>query len=160
MMKLDPHELRADAYAHQARLDGPLWSESKGERADSWLEQLAVGEPAHKNAPRPQPSARASVQDVPAQELRSKPEVPHRSEESFTEPGQRRVAGSDAMPGWLQETVEDPHFYDTPDPSRKGVCARVLPTTYLRLVTVQRWLRLRTKAATWEFLLRLGLAAG
>ena len=71
----------------------------------------------------------------------------------------RRPVGSDGIPGWLEGVAGNPHAYDGPDGGRKGVCVRILPTTYAQLQSTQRRMGLRTVAAAWEFLLRLGLAA-
>jgi hypothetical protein len=71
----------------------------------------------------------------------------------------RRPVGSDGFPGWLEGAAGDPHAYSGPDGGRTGVCVRILPTTYAQLQRIQRRMRLKTIAAAWEFLLRLGLAA-
>jgi hypothetical protein len=64
-----------------------------------------------------------------------------------------------AFPAGWKGWPENPHAYDGPDGGRKGVCVRILPTTYAQLQSTQRRMGLRTVAAAWEFLLRLGLAA-
>lgn len=45
----------------------------------------------------------------------------------------RRPVGSDGIPGWLEGVAGNPHAYDGPDGGRKGVCVRILPTTYAQL---------------------------
>ena len=71
----------------------------------------------------------------------------------------RRSVGGDGIPGCLEGVAGNPHAYDGPDRGRKGVCVRILPTTYAQLQSTQRRMGLRTVAAAWEYLLRLGLAA-
>jgi len=82
-----------------------------------------------------------------------------RQVERLAEAIKRHPAGPQDVLGWLEETAGNPRTYDAPDPTRKAVCARILPGTYARLQMAQRRFKLRTKAAAWEFLLRLGLAA-
>lgn len=159
MKKIDPVELRADADAHKARLEGPTWAHSGAGVDDDFIAQVMSDRPENKSTPQPEPKPRRAAQDGQAQKLLPGLEVPGWSEPTAAGAVQHRAMGSDVLPGWLPASAGDPHSYDTPDPSRRGVCARILPTTYHRFEMAQRRLKLRTKAATWEFLLRLGLAA-
>ncbi len=79
--------------------------------------------------------------------------------ERLTSAISRRPTRGEGFPGWLEGVAGDPHSYDGPDSGRKGVCVRILPTTYAQLQATQRRMGLRTVAAAWEFLLRMGLAA-
>jgi hypothetical protein len=85
----------------------------------------------------------------------------------------RSVMPSRSWPGWClivpSELMAFPAGWKglpgtrTPTPGRtadgRGVCVRILPTTYAQLQRIQRRMRLKTVAAAWEFLLRLGIAA-
>ncbi|MBU0611297.1 MAG: hypothetical protein KKI08_25690 [Armatimonadetes bacterium] len=63
------------------------------------------------------------------------------------------------LPPWLLAAAGDPHDFDGRDPSRTSTCVRIVPATYARLKNLQVQLGVRTVAATWEYVLRLGLAA-
>ena len=60
---------------------------------------------------------------------------------------------------WLERAAGNPRSYDIPDGTRISVCARILPSTYRQLQAAQRRLKLRTRAGTWEYVMRLGLSA-
>lgn len=83
----------------------------------------------------------------------------YRAVEKLTAELSHRPLGCGDASGWLATAAGDPHTYDAPDSDRKGVCVRVLPTTYAQLQQLQRTLGLRTTAGAWELLLRLGFAA-
>lgn len=160
-MKIDPNELRAAADAHERRLASPLWTSSEGEKDKSWVASLASAGPVLESAPRPrpQPAAQGSYEEEWAPESQPRLESIERALETLTDVVNRRPLDREAVPGWLEMAAGNPHTYDSPDPSRATVCARVLPPTYERLRSIQRRLGLRTTAGAWEFLLRLGLAA-
>ena len=87
------------------------------------------------------------------------PDSIERSLEMLTEAVNRRPTGNDAVPARLETVAGSPHSYDSPNASRIGAGARILPGTYDRLRFIQRRVGLRTTAGAWEFLLRLGMAA-
>lgn len=168
-MKLDADRLRAEVEAHQARMESHLWTRSDGEAEEAWTAPL-VGDahsteeplsraPAKERVLRSQPEAISEPSDVTAQEVLPRLDALGRSVERLTEVVQRRPAGSEAVPGWLEAAAGNPHVYDAPDSDRKGVCARILPATYAQLQQAKRRMGIRTIAGAWEFLLRLGLAA-
>lgn len=158
-MKLDAGKLKAEADAHATRMQSSLWAPPDGEKDESWMGPLSVGPASKESVSRPPHMARGSSLD--AERGLSEPRLNEleRTVESLVDAVNRRPAGDENMPGWLLTAAEAPHAYEGPDPTRRAVCARLLPGTYARLQQVQRRLRLRTKAGTWEFLLRLGLAA-
>jgi hypothetical protein len=186
-MKLDADRLRAEADAHQERMQSPLWAAEDDKRKDHWTERLVLGSQPSTQPPS-DTAGRESV--APAQPTEWDPFLsaddetlqPLSSTRSLTpEPGaegilprldaldqtvarlfslvSRRAAGGADVPGWLATAAGDPHTYDAPDAERRGVCVRVLPTTYAQLQQTQRRMGLRTTAGAWEFLIRLGLAA-
>lgn len=161
-MKIDPNELRAAADAHAKRLASPLWTPSEGEKDKSWVDSLssaASAGPVLESASQPRPKAQGSHQDEWVPQSQPRLESLERALETLTDVVNRRPVDSEAVPGWLEMAAGNPHTYDSPDPSRASVCARVLPPTYERLRLIQRRIGLRTTAGAWEFLLRLGLAA-
>lgn len=186
-MKLDAERLRAEADAHSARMQSPLWADDGGKRDDNWAARLSAG--AQPSVPSPSDAAKrertAPLQPTEWESLLSAADetlrLPSSAQPSTPEPAaegilprldaldrtvarlfslvSRRAAGGADVPGWLTTAAGDPHTYDAPDSDRKGVCVRVLPTTYAQLQQTQRRMGLRTTAGAWEFLLRLGLAA-
>ena len=186
-MRLDADKLRAESDAHRARLQGPLWSAEGGKRDDGWMALLTdharqaakPGEqeipPASNNPPvspdvadflsepddAPSVQPRTSRQDpsLMAHDMLPRMDTLYRAVEKLTaELSHRPLGGGDAS-GWLATATGDPHTYDAPDSDRKGVCVRVLPTTYAQLQQLQHRMGLRTTAGAWELLLRLGFAA-
>lgn len=161
-MKIDAAELRADADAHAARLASSWWTPAEGEQAKDWMDSLvapASPSPALESAPRPRPTARGSERAARVAESQPRLEAIERAVETLPDAMNRKPIGGDAFPGWLSMAAGNPHTYDSPDATRKGVCARILPGTYDRLRLAQHRLGLRTTAGAWEFLLMLGLAA-
>ena len=183
-MKLDKDTLVNEVAGHEERMKGPLWSKDAGEPDESWTASLrneppASSEPpsrapAHDRRPRPSPPPRAPMSDRPAgpsppprasspdvstEEILPRLDALDQAVEKLAVAVSRRPVGSDGFPGWLEGAAGDPHAYSGPDGGRTGVCVRVLPTTYAQLQRIQRRMRLKTIAAAWEYLLRLGLAA-
>lgn len=186
-MKLDADKLRAEADAHQGRMQSPLWTTDSGKRNGHWTERLAPGsqpsanppsddasrEPvappqptewesflsADEEAPRPQPRARPIHQELTAEGILPRLDALDQTVARLSALVSRRATGGPDVPGWLATAAGDPRTYDAPDAERTGVCVRVLPTTYAQLQQTQRRMGLRTTAGAWEFLLRLGLAA-
>lgn len=64
-MKLDAEKLRAEADAHSARMQSPLWADDGGKRDDNWTARLSIG----TQLPEP-PSSDAGVANE--QRIRSK----------------------------------------------------------------------------------------
>ncbi len=186
-MKLEAAKLRAEADAHSARMQSPLWAAEEGQRDEQWLARLtaeappAAPPPSHAASQGPvmhpqsaEWEAFLSAEDeTPRLPSRARPAAPTLAveeilprldalDQAVTKLGalvsHRAVGGTDA-PGWLATAAGDPRTYDAPDAERTGVCVRVLPTTYAQLQQTQRRMGLRTTAGAWEFLLRLGLAA-
>jgi len=168
-MKLDKDTLISEVDGHEARMKGPLWSKDSGEPDEDWTASLRNAPPAsaesvsraptYENPPRPQPMPRAPSLDISTTEILPRLDALDHAVERLTATISCRPLGSDGLPGWLEGVAGDPHAYDGPDAGRKGVCVRILPTTYAQLQAMQRRMGLRTVAAAWEFLLRLGLAA-
>lgn len=161
-MKIDAKELRAAADAHEQRLASPLWTPSDREQGNSWLDSFASSTPAGpslESAPLTRRRTQSGDEDEWEPENQPRLESRERAVETLTDRLKRRPAGSEDVPGWLESAAGDPHDYDSPDASRTAVCARVLPSTYHRLRSIQRRIGLRTTAAAWEMLLRLGIAA-
>jgi hypothetical protein len=159
MMKLDARQLRADADAHDTRIKSSLWTDPDGDKDKPWTASVTAGEPADEGVTQSQPIVQDAAQDLPVPDLLPRLEALDRNVEMLTKAVNRRPVGSEAVPDWLQTAAGDPHTYDSPDSTRRGVCVRILPTTYNRVELAQRGLGLRTKAGAWEYLLRLGLAA-
>ena len=177
-MKLDAAQLRAEADAHRARMESPLWTPSEGEGTGtpSWTAALSVSPAVVERALGPKPAAAEqaplfpnSLSSLPA------PPSPAQTEVSVVEllPQLESISRSIAKLAtaadlrssggvdvtWLQSAAGNPHTYDAPDPGRRAVCVRILPTTYRQIQKAQRLLGLRTTAGTWEYVLRLGLTA-
>lgn len=183
-MKLDPAQLRADAEAHQARLESPLWSEEAEAEEEDWMAGLSVGDVGPGSPPevhradveleerewpertprRGKPGGRDLAREDLAGIL-SRLEALGRTVETLatavamTREELRPPTSAEGFPGWLQAAAGNPLTYDSPDPSRTSVCVRVRPELYARLQQAQARLGLRTTAGAWECLLRLGLAA-
>ena len=186
-MKLDADTLRAEAEAHRARLQSPLWTDDRGRRDDSWTTKLA--QEAHPStmpredaaphdrfvqqlpmdlgsilserdeAQHAQPAKRGADPEPLLREILPRLDsISHGVQKLTTAQSRSPVGGGDAS-RWLASVAGDPHTYDAPDAERKGVCVRVLPGTYAQLQQLQRKMGLRTTAGAWEFLLRLGFAA-
>lgn len=158
-MKLDASKLKADADAHATRMQSPLWTPPDGENDESWIGPLPVGPAPKEVESRPPSMAHGSSLDADRGVSEPRLDDLERTVESLIDAVNRRPAGDETIPGWLLRAAGAPHAYEGPDPTRRAVCARLLPGTYARLQQVQHRLMLRTKAGTWEFLLRLGLAA-
>ncbi len=186
-MKLDADTLRAEAEAHRARMQSPLWADDGDKRDDSWTAKLGqearpsprspVEEATRERTTQPRPieresllaeteettrspsRTRAKAPEHTMQEILPRLDALDHAVEKLTAALSRRPLGGGDAPGWLATAAGDPHTYDAPDADRRGVCVRVLPATYAQLQQLQRKLGLRTTAGAWEFLLRLGFAA-
>ena len=168
-MKLDKDTLISEVEGHEVRMQGPLWSKDSGEPDADWSASLRNDSPASSesasHAPtyespfHPPPMPRAPSPDLSTTEILPRLDALDHAVERLTAAFSRRPVGSDGIPGWLEGVAGNPHAYDGPDAGRKGVCVRILPTTYAQLQSTQRRMGLRTVAAAWEYLLRLGLAA-
>ncbi len=168
-MKLDKDTLSSEVDGHEVRMKGPLWSKDGGEPDEDWSASLRNDPPAssesanhaptYESPPRPPPMPRSQSPDLSAMEILPRLDALDHAVERLSTAFSRRPVGSDGIPGWLEGVAGNPHAYDGPDGGRKGVCVRILPTTYAQLQSTQRRMGLRTVAAAWEFLLRLGLAA-
>ncbi len=161
-MKIDGKALREAAEAHEARLASAAWTPSDvGD--DSWVDEIASAASAPsqpKRMPQAQPMPRDIEPDVRSPASPPHLEVQGRAVETLTDMKHWRPSGTDAaLPAWLEVAAGNPHTYDAPDATRMGVFARIRPATYDRLRLIQQRVGLRTAAGTWEFLLRLGLAA-
>ena len=186
-MRLDADKLRAESEAHRTRLQGPLWSDDGGKRDDGWMAALTARArqaakpheeevpPAETHPPVPPDVAdflsepddapsmqpRTSRQDssLMTHDILPRLDTLDRAVEKLTAALSHRPLGGGDASGWLATAAGDPHTYDAPDSDRKGVCVRVLPTTYAQLQQLQHRMGLRTTAGAWELLLRLGFAA-
>ena len=180
-MRLDKDTLINEVAGHQERMNDPLWSKDGGEPEEEWTASRgntptpsAASEsssyaPTYESPPRPpsmprEPSPdlsmpRAPFPDLSMSEILPRLDALDHAVERLTSVISRRPIEREGFPGWLEGVAGDPHSYDGPDSGRKGVCVRILPTTYAQLQSTQRRMGLRTVAAAWEFLLRLGFAA-
>ena len=161
-MKIDAKELRAAADAHERRLASPLWTPSDREKDNGWVDWMAsaaAAESTPESAPQTARKVRENLDDEWEPEDQPHLEYRERAAATLADELKRRPMGSEDVPSWLELAAGDPHDYDAPDASRTAVCARVLPSTYHRLRSIQRRIGLRTTAAAWEMLLRLGIAA-
>ena len=168
-MKLDKDTLSSEVDGHEVRMKGPLWSKDGGEPDEDWSASLRNDPPAssgsvnhaptYESPPRPPPMPRSQSPDLSTMEILPRLDALDHAVERLSSAISRRPVGSDGIPGWLEGVAGNPHAYDGPDGGRKGVCVRILPTTYAQLQSTQRRMGLRTVAAAWEYLLRLGLAA-
>lgn len=157
-MKLDANKLREAADAHMERLQGPLWQPQDGDAQEGWTDALTKG--SEPQAQPPPPSPRWGRRPATERQQRAS-EDSHSPLGALSRP--QRSGGTPAeeqdVLAWLERAAGNPRSYDTPDGTRISVCARILPSTYRQLQTAQRRLKLRTRAGTWEYVLRLGLAA-
>ena len=168
-MKLDKDTLSSEVDGHEVRMNGPLWSKQGGTSNEDWSALLrndpsAASESASQAPTSEGPTLPPSMPRSPSPDLSTMEILPRLDamEHAITRLSaemSRRPAGREGLPGWLTGVGEDPHSYDGPDSARKGVCVRILPTTYAQLQAIQRRRGLRTIAAAWEYLLRLGFAA-
>lgn len=168
-MRLDKDTLISEVDGHEDRMKGPLWSKDGGEPDEDWTASLRNDPPApsaseshaptYQSPPRTQSMPRAPSPDLSMMEIVPRLDALDHAVERLGAAISRRPIGSDGIPGWLEGVAGNPHTYDGPDGGRKGVCVRIWPTTYAQLQATQRRMGLRTVAAAWEFLLRLGLAA-
>lgn len=185
-MRLDKDTLLNEVAGHQERMSGPLWAKDGGAPEEDWTALLrstptppaptettihapTYHTPASESPPRPpslprekspEPRNPRSFSSEPSMtEILPRLDAMEHAITRLSAEMSRRPAGREGLPGWLTGVGEDPHSYDGPDSARKGVCVRILPTTYAQLQAIQRRMGLRTIAAAWEYLLRLGFAA-
>lgn len=177
-MKINPERMSEMVADQQRRLESPLWDETNME--DGLLEAMRqpvdvelVPVRVARNAPSEPVEAERSVErrsvpvsapaPSPALVPASQVDALVRASAELLKVAQRleaaRPVEAGGAPRWLRDAAGDPRTYDAPDPSRVNVCARVLPDTYSRVHRAKDELGLRTVAGTWEYLLRLGLAA-
>lgn len=158
---LDPEQLKAELAAKAVRMKSPLWAETSHSTEQDWSSLMKSGptstDAARAESPPMVPPPLASI------ELRAEEPRLASLEQAVTDlaraMGGRRPAESGAVPAWLQTAAGNPLTYDAPEARRVNVCARLLPSTYASVKRAKIQLGLRTIAGTWEYLLRLGLAA-
>ncbi len=155
---LDPERLKADLAAKADRMKGPLWAGAGGATEQDWSSLMTTA-PASVVPPAPVHPSRLA--DAP-RAATSLDDTPDRPASSFFRPAgyghpveMERGANTD----WLQSVVGNPQDYDAPLDGRVNVCARLLPSTYLSVKRTKKQLGFRTIAGTWEYIIRLGLAA-
>lgn len=168
-MKLNADKLRGEVDEHAARMKSPLWQKDNGQADEDWTASLrndppdssesASRAPSYEGPRRTTPIPGAPSPDMSTIEILPRLDALDQAVEQLIVAMSRRPVGSDGFPGWLEGAAGDPHAYSGPDAGRKGVCVRILPTTYAQLQATQLRMGLKTIAAAWEFLLRLGLAA-
>jgi hypothetical protein len=159
-MKLeDNKDLDGSVAAQINRQKDPDWSSNTTESAASGTAQPSRGLPSSESGPRSEPMARGTAQDGSTSEILSHLNTLQRAVETLTELVKSQHPASEDVPPWLRAAAKNPQAYDEPDPTRTGVYVRLLPPTYQRFQIAHRRLKLRTKTATWEVLVRLGLAA-
>ena len=180
-MRLDKDTLLNEVAGHQERMNGPLWAKDGGAPEEDWTALLrstptppAASEsanyaPTDESPPRSPslpredsyepPMSRTPSSHLSMTDILPRLDALDHAVERLTTTLFRRPSGREGFPGWLEGVAGDPHSYDGPDSGRKGVCVRILPSTYAQLQAIQRRMGLRTVAAAWEYLLRLGFAA-
>ena len=149
-MKLDSERLRAEADAHSARMQSPLWADDGGKREDNWAARLSAG--AQPSVPSPsdstkrertaplQPTEWESLLSADDETLRltssARPPTPEPAAEGILPRldaldqtvaklfslVSRRAAGGAEVPGWLATAagVRIPTMHRTPS---AGACA-------------------------------------
>jgi len=167
---LDPARARAEADAAERRGAGTLW----GAGPVAW-EGVSVGAVAQaevvpsveEEAGGAAVTARAAMAPVqraaadPREVARDTQQVPTALLAAILARLEMAPPRRDeAVPGWLTEAIGNPLSYDAASPHRIDVCARVDPALYRRLQAMKERLGLRTTAGAWEYVLRVGLAAG
>ena len=180
-MRLDKDTLLNEVAGHQERMSGPLWAKDRGTPEEDWTalirstptspaaSESAGHAPMDESPPRSPsmaredsyepPMSRTPSSDLSMTDILPRLDALDHAVERLTTTIFRRPSGREGFPGWLEGVAGDPHSYDGPDSARKGVCVRILPSTYAQLQAIQRRMGLRTVAAAWEYLLRLGFAA-
>ena len=180
-MRLDKDTLLNEVAGHQERMNGPLWAKDGGAPEEDWTALLrstptppAASEsanyaPTDESPPRSPslpredsyepPMSRTPSSDLSMTDILPRLDALEHAITRLSAEMSRRPPGRDGLPGWPAGVGGDPHSYDGPDSGRKGVCVRILPSTYAQLQAIQRRMGLRTVAAAWEYLLRLGFAA-
>ena len=175
-MKINPERMSEMVADQQRRLESPLWDEKNMD--DGLLESMrqpvdVVPVRVARSAPSEPVEAERSVErrpvpvsaPAPSPALVPAPQVDAlvRASAELLKMAQRleaaRPVEAGGTPRWLRDAAGEPRTYDAPDPLRINVCARVLPDTYARVHRAKDDLGLRSVAGTWEYLLRLGLAA-
>lgn len=178
-MILDPHQLQAEAEAHQKRLKSPLWDDEKsihheGEtitvgdaqtalEAETLLDKRPTQRKGQRNTSQEQDEPTPKIPSITDHDLKlylnEFSNALQALQQTVAQLQTDRYSSSEVYPSWLREAAGNPLTYDAPNPSRKSFCVRVLPDTYSQLQRAQKRLGLRTIAGAWECLLRLGLAA-
>jgi|JI10StandDraft_1071094.scaffolds.fasta_scaffold72473_2 hypothetical protein len=155
-MHLEPDELRAEADAQTARAQTALWAEPDGQRVEHWTDVIRNQAQASGAAP---PLVAAASGLAASSGTISTDRLHERRVDILDEAVPVRTPSMGQIPDWLQMAAGNPLTYDAPEGRRIKVCVRLLPATYARVKTVKTHLGLRTIAGTWEYLIRLGMAA-
>lgn len=159
-MKIDADRLRDEADAHERRLQSPLWTTRPGERPDAWMDLVAAesrGPAVEPMGEHPLPTASQPNQGAAYQAAWSSntaPVDPHTLPRR-SQPAPRRPHAWEELASLVDLSLP----FDGPDASRRAYCARLPPATYASLKRQQARLGLRTRAAAWDYLLQLGIAA-
>lgn len=164
---LNEELLRADVDAKVERMKSVLWAPGEPAADQDWSALLSPPTPAASSAPSSQHSATAAVvtptiapaSPLPSEDQTLRVAALEQTVTSLLGTERQRRSSNGQLPDWLLEAAGNPLTYDAREGRRTNVCARILPSTYARLKQAKARLGLRSIAGTWEFILRLGLAA-
>ena len=164
---LNEELLRADVDAKVERMKSVLWAPGEPAADQDWSALLSPPAPAGNSAsssPHPVMAPVVTTTIAPAPPLPSEDQTLRvaaleQTVASLLGTEHQRRPSNGQLPDWLLEAAGNPLTYDAREGRRTNVCARILPSTYTRLKQTKARLGLRSIAGTWEFILRLGLAA-
>ena len=164
---LNEELLRADVDAKVERMKSVLWAPGEPAADQNWSALLSPPTQAASSAPSSPHSATAPVvtptmapaPPLPSEDQTLRVAALEQTVASLLGTENQRRPSNGQIPDWLLEAAGNPLTYDAREGRRTNVCARILPSTYARLKQAKARLGLRSIAGTWEYILRLGLAA-
>ena len=164
---LNEELLRADVDAKEERMKSILWAPGEPAADQNWSALLSTPSTAGSSAPSSPHSAMAPVvtstiapsPPLPSEDQTLRVAALEQTAKSLLGTERQRRSSNGQLPDWLLEAAGNPLTYDAREGRRTNVCARILPSTYTRLKQTKARLGLRSIAGTWEYILRLGLAA-
>ena len=164
---LNEELLRADVDAKVERMKSVLWAPGEPAADQNWSALLSPPTQAASSAPSSPHSATAPVvtptmapaPPLPSEDQTLRVAALEQTVASLLGTERQHRPSNGQLPDWLLEAAGNPLTYDAREGRRTNVCARILPSTYTRLKQTKARLGLRSIAGTWEYILRLGLAA-
>lgn len=164
---LNEELLRADVDAKVERMKSVLWAPGEPAADQNWSALLSPPTQAASSAPSSPHSATAPVvtptmapaPPLPSEDQTLRVAALEQTVASLLGTERQHRPSNGQLPDWLLEAAGNPLTYDAREGRRTNVCARILPSTYARLKQAKARLGLRSIAGTWEYILRLGLAA-